>query len=79
MFRDMRAFNQALLAKQGCRILQVPSSLCSRVLKARYFTDGSILSATCLNGASFTFRSILYGRDLLLDGLVWRVGDGSSI
>uniref|UniRef100_A0A453GWF1 Uncharacterized protein n=1 Tax=Aegilops tauschii subsp. strangulata TaxID=200361 RepID=A0A453GWF1_AEGTS len=78
-FRDPEAFNQALLAKQACRILQVPSSLCVRVLKARYFSDGSILNATCPGGGSFTFKSILHGRNLLLDGLIWRIGDGSRI
>ena len=78
-FRDPEAFNQALLAKQAWRILQNPESLCARVLKARYFKEGSIMIATCPSGASFTFRSILHGRDLLQDGLVWRIGDGTSV
>src|SRR3989337_2004949 len=68
-FRDREAFNQALLAKQAWRILQVPSSLCV----------GSIVNATYPGGGSFTFRSILHGRNLLLDGLIWRIGDGSKI
>ena len=59
--------------------MQVPSSLCGRVLKARYYDHGSILNATCPSGASYTFRSILHGRNLLLEGLIWRVGDGSTI
>ena len=78
-FRDPEAFNQALLAKQAWRILQTPSSLCAQVIKARYFPEGSIMSATCPSGGSFTFRSILYGRDLLREGLVWRIGDGTAI
>uniref|UniRef100_A0A453I588 Uncharacterized protein n=1 Tax=Aegilops tauschii subsp. strangulata TaxID=200361 RepID=A0A453I588_AEGTS len=78
-FRDPKAFNQALLAKQAWRILQYPTSLCARVLKARYFPDTTIMSATCPSGGSFTFRSILHGRDLMREGLVWRVGDGTSI
>lgn len=78
-FRDMEVFNQALLAKQVWMILQVPSSLCARVLKEFYFDHGTILNATCPSGGSYTFRSILFGRDLLLEGLIWRVGDGSSI
>ncbi|KAI4996801.1 hypothetical protein ZWY2020_052143 [Hordeum vulgare] len=78
-FQDPEAFNQALLAKQAWRILQVPDSLCARVLKARYFKDDSILSATCSAAGSFTFRSILHGRDLLREGLVWRVGTGERI
>ena len=78
-FRDPKAFNQAMLARQAWRMLQQPETLCARVLKARYFVDGSILNATCPSGGSFTFRSILHGRDLLLEGLIWRVGDGTSI
>ena len=78
-FRDAEAFNQALLAKQAWRILRAPSSLCARVLKARYFSEGGIMSATCPDGGSYTFRRILHGRDLLRAGLVWRVGDGSRI
>lgn len=78
-FRNFEAFNQALLAKQAWRILHVPQSLCARVLQARYFKDGSIMNATCPSGGSFTFRSILFGRDLLREGVVWRIGDGSRV
>ena len=78
-FRDHEGLNQALLAKQAWQILTTPSSLCARVLKARYFKDESILSATIPSNSSFTYRNILHGRDLLREGLVWRVGDGSRI
>lgn len=37
------------------------------------------MNATCLTGGSFTFRSILHGRDLLREGVVWRIGNGESI
>ena len=38
-----------------------------------------IMSATCPKGASYTWRSLIHGRDLLMHGLVWRVGDGTKI
>jgi len=38
-FRDLKAFDLALLAKQGWRIQQNPSSLIHRVFKAKYFTS----------------------------------------
>lgn len=78
-FRDPKVFNQALLAKQAWWILQAPSSLVARVLKARYFSNHTILAATCPSNASYVYRSILHGRDLLREGLIWRVGDGSNI
>jgi hypothetical protein len=78
-FRNFSAFNQALLAKQAWRILTNPTSLCSRVLAARYFKKKGILTAECPKSASFTFRSILHGRDLLKEGTIWRIGNGSKV
>lgn len=44
-FRDIHAFNMAMLAKKGWRLLQLPDSLCARVLRAKYFPDGDVLEA----------------------------------
>ena len=37
------------------------------------------MSATCPSGGSYTFRSILHGRDLLREGVIWHIGDGSTV
>jgi hypothetical protein len=60
-------------------MLTNPESLCARVLKARYFKDSDILQASCPKGGSYTWRSIIHGRDLLKKGLIWRIGDGKSV
>jgi hypothetical protein len=78
-FRDYECFNQAFLAKQGWRMITQPDSLCARVLKARYFKEGDFLTASCPKRASYTWRGIIHGRHLLRAGLVWRIGDGTSI
>jgi hypothetical protein len=44
-FRDVHAFNLAMLAKQCWRLWQFPDSLCARVLKAKYYTATSVLEA----------------------------------
>jgi hypothetical protein len=69
----------AMLAKQAWRLLDNPNSLCGRVLKARYFPDSSILEATATPGISYTWRSLLKGVELLKEGLIWRIGDGTQI
>jgi hypothetical protein len=78
-FRDYECFNQAFLAKQGWRIITIPDSLCTTVLKARYFKDADFLTARCPKRASYTWKGIVHGRELLQAGLIWRVGDGASI
>lgn len=42
-FRDMELFNLALFARQSWRILQDPTSLSARILRAVYFPNGTIL------------------------------------
>ncbi|KAL5741976.1 hypothetical protein ACOSP7_028708 [Xanthoceras sorbifolium] len=78
-FRDVEAFNRAMLAKQGWRLLTSPTSLAAKVLKARYFPSSSFFDSTVGNHPSFIWRSILWGRDVLKLGTRWRVGNGSNI
>jgi hypothetical protein len=74
-------FNKALLTKQGWRLLQNPNSLTNKILKAKYFQQGSFLSAKLGSRPSFVWRSLLSAKGLLQEqeGLMWRVGDGTSI
>jgi hypothetical protein len=78
-FRDLELFNQAMLGRQCWCLLTDPSSLCARVLKGRYFPNYDFWSAFCPCSASYTWRSILHGRDLVRKGALWRIGNGLSI
>jgi len=78
-YRDLHLFNLAMLARQGWRLIMEPNLLCAQVLRAKYFQNGDPLTASEKPGISYTWRSILRGLQALKKGLIWRVGDGSSI
>lgn len=64
-FRDFAAFNKALLAKQSWRLLTNSHSF--------------VLSAKVGSNPSFVWRSFLVTRDLLIDGVRWKIGNGLSV
>lgn len=78
-FRDISSFNQALVAKQGWRLIQNLDSLAARVLKARYFKEAGFLSASIGSNPSYNWRSILWGRQVILNGYRWRIGNGGNV
>ena len=78
-FRDLELFNMALLAKQGWRLLQFPDLLVAKIFKEKYYPHGSFLDSTLGRQPSYAWRSIYNAKNLLTKGLLWRVGDGTSI
>ena len=67
-FKNLQAFNLAMLAKQAWRILSNPSSLVARVLRAKYFPTGDVLNAKLGNSASYSWRSIYNSLEVLREG-----------
>ncbi|XP_035543621.1 uncharacterized protein LOC118347698 [Juglans regia] len=78
-FRDVESFNMALLAKQGWRLIKNPMSLAARVFKEKYFRQSNFMDAKLNSQPSLIWRSIWQARELVKDGVRWRVGDGSKI
>jgi len=71
-FKDLSAFNLAMLGKQGWKFLTEPQSLVSRISK-------SYLSATIGHNPSYVWRSILRARFIVRGGARWSIGSGATI
>ncbi|XP_058741519.1 uncharacterized mitochondrial protein AtMg00310-like [Vicia villosa] len=78
-FRDFRAFNLAMVAKQGWKLLSNPTSLVSRFFKARYFPNSSFLDAKLGSNPRFLWRSLWKAKDVLCLDCRWSIRNGSNI
>ncbi|XP_057248296.1 putative ribonuclease H protein At1g65750 [Beta vulgaris subsp. vulgaris] len=78
-FKDLAVFNDALLGKQVWRLLHNKESLLSRVMSAKYYPHGDVRYARLGYSHSYSWRSIWGAKSLVLEGLIWRVGDGTKI
>ena len=77
-FRDLKAFNLALLAKQGWRLPTSTKTLVYNVFNACYFPHRDFLTAELGNGP-FAWRSIMTAQNFVLHGHRWQVRNDLSI
>jgi hypothetical protein len=78
-FKNLTAFNLAMLSKQGWQLMTNHNSLVSRLFKARYFPHGSFLNSTLGHNPSFVWRSICNAKFIIRAGNRWCIGDGTTI
>ena len=72
-FKVLPRFNDTLLAKQTWRLLHERDSLFYKVFKAKYFPNSSIMKVTTPSSASYAWKSIIKGREVIKKGAVWRI------
>ena len=60
------------------RLATKDDTLFFRFFKVKIFPHGSIFHARVKNG-SYAWRSIIKGREVIMRGMRWRIGDGSSV
>jgi hypothetical protein len=78
-FKDLTAFNLAMLGKQGWKIQSQPDNLVSRLFKARYFPNCNFLASSIGHNPSFVWRSISKAKFLVRAGSRWCIGSGVNI
>lgn len=57
-YRDLECFNMALLAKQGWRLLHNPDTLVAKIIKEKYYPDGTFLESNLGWKPSYAWRSV---------------------
>jgi hypothetical protein len=78
--RDVKLFSQAMLARQCWGLItELEDSLCAQVLKGRYFPGGYFLNFSTTRSCSFTWRSLMFGKDLLQQGIILKIGEGDKV
>lgn len=77
-FRNLEVFNLALSARRSWSIMEDPSLLSDRILKAVYFPNDTILTAELGSCSSQIWRANLEGRDVMKQGIIRRIGNGQS-
>ena len=78
-FRDIESYNDAFLAKLSWRIANNPESLLGRILLGKYCQTESFLTCPVRSACSHGWRSIMIGRDIIVEHSGWAVGNGTSI
>ncbi|GAV69263.1 hypothetical protein CFOL_v3_12764, partial [Cephalotus follicularis] len=63
------------ITKQGFRLITEENTLCSKVLKAKYYQYGHFLNARICPNPSYTWRSIHAAIPILKKGLKWRIAN----
>ena len=78
-FRDLKAFNLALLTKEWWRMQQNPDSLVHRVLKAKYFPNSVACEAELGSRPSYAWRSLWNAKKVVDRGSRWCIGNGERV
>ena len=73
-FRDLKAFDLALLAKQWGKKQKNSNSLIHRVLKVKYFLNSLASEAELGRRPSYAWRSIWNAKKVVDRGARWLIG-----
>ena len=56
-----------------------PTSLCVRVMKAKYYTKGSFWTTSIGYKPNYFWRSVVQACYILHEGVGWHIGNGESV
>lgn len=78
-FRDLKAFNKTLLAKQILRLIENPDLLEGQFLKSKYFSSSGILNGKLGHNHFLLWLSFKDSIPLIKASLFWKIGDKRKV
>ncbi|CAJ2636059.1 unnamed protein product [Trifolium pratense] len=78
-FKNLQAFNMAMLGKQAWNLITRPSNLVTKLLKAKYFPNCDFFESSIGHNPSYVWRSIWSSKSLVKGGCRWTIGTGEHI
>lgn len=78
-FKGLKAFNLALLAKQGWRIMQESFTLLHQIFKAHNFPNNYFLDLRVEPNPFHAWRGIMVAKLWICKGSRWRISSGSRV
>ena len=78
-FKRIHEFNIVMLGKQCWKLMTTPQSLVVRILKARYYPRSAFTDATLGFNPSYTWRSIMATKHVVVHGSRIQIGSGQQV
>jgi hypothetical protein len=78
-FKNLQAFNLAMLGKQAWNLVTKPNTLITKMFKARYFPNCDFFEASIGHNPSYVWRSIWSSKSVIKGGSRWSIGTGENI
>jgi hypothetical protein len=78
-FKNLQAFNLAMLGKQAWNLVTKPNTLITKMFRARYFPNFDFIEASIGHNLSYVWRSIWSSKSVIKGGSRWSIGTRENI
>lgn len=73
-FKNLRAFNYAMLGKQAWKFMTTSGNLITRLFKAKYFPNCDFFESSIGHNSYYVCRSIWSSKFVVGGGYKWSIG-----
>jgi len=78
-FKNLKAFNMAMIGKEAWKLVTSPNSLIIKLLKAKYYPRSDYFGAAADHNPSYVWRGLWKVKEMVQRGFRWSIGTRESI